>query len=289
VTVEVAVVGAPFLDITFEGLPRVPEPREELVGRRLHLTPGGTGIQAVGLARLGVSVALVAPMGDDPAGIVLRQLLEREGVRLVGPHSNHTPVTALLSTPAGTAMASVVPTDEPRIADVASVGAESFVLSIGRLHLAPQGTRVYAVTGPGEIERVADALREAERRPHALICNGHEAAVLTGLDDPEAAARELAQAAGTAIVTLGPEGALGVEGDRIFRSRAPEVDPVDVTGAGDLFMSAYVWAELRGDDLERRVGLATLYAGLSVGAQTALDGALNLSGFLAELDRRNLG
>src|SRR5207248_652902 len=62
--VDVAVVGSPFLDLTFEGLPRVPLPGEELVGRALHVAPGGTGMQAIGLARLGLSVTLVAPLGS---------------------------------------------------------------------------------------------------------------------------------------------------------------------------------------------------------------------------------
>jgi sugar/nucleoside kinase (ribokinase family) len=51
---RVAVVGAPFLDLVFEGLPRLPREGEEVVGRALHLVPGGTAIQAIGLARLGL-------------------------------------------------------------------------------------------------------------------------------------------------------------------------------------------------------------------------------------------
>ena len=51
----------PFLDLVFEGLPRLPGAGEEVVGRALHVVPGGTAVQAIGLARLGLSVALVSP------------------------------------------------------------------------------------------------------------------------------------------------------------------------------------------------------------------------------------
>jgi len=285
VTADVAVVGAPFLDITFEGLPGVPAPGTELVGRGLHVTPGGTGIQAVGLARLGLAVTLVAPIGDDPAGRILADMLEEEGVILAGERSGSTPVTALLSTPDGTAMASFVPDAEPTAEDVVAVGAPAVVMSLGRLHLAPPDARLYAVTGPGEVEHVTGVLQRSGRRPHAFVCNAEEAGILTGLDEPDAAAGELARHVGTALVTLGADGAIAIEGKHLATAGAPDVQAVDVTGAGDLFVAAYVWSDLRGDDLERRLAVATLYAGLSVRAPTALAGALDLETFLEEAHR----
>ena len=47
---DVAVIGAPFLDLTLEGIQRVPSAGEELVARALHATPGGTATQARVLA-----------------------------------------------------------------------------------------------------------------------------------------------------------------------------------------------------------------------------------------------
>jgi sugar/nucleoside kinase (ribokinase family) len=77
VTVELAVVGSPFLDLTFEGLERVPEVGEELVARALHVGPGGTGMQAIGASRLGVATALVASIGEGPIDHLARAMLER--------------------------------------------------------------------------------------------------------------------------------------------------------------------------------------------------------------------
>jgi sugar/nucleoside kinase (ribokinase family) len=44
----------------------------------------------------------------------------------------------------------------------------------------------------------------------------------------------------------------------------------DPTGAGDLFVSAYVWSDLAGRALEERLHLATRYASLSL--ERATDG-----------------
>jgi|AntDryMetagUQ889_1029465.scaffolds.fasta_scaffold73410_1 ribokinase len=80
VKVDVAVVGAPFLDLTFEGLTHLPALREEVIARKLHVAPGGTGMQALGAARLGLTTALVAPMGRTSGAGLLRGFLETEGV-----------------------------------------------------------------------------------------------------------------------------------------------------------------------------------------------------------------
>jgi sugar/nucleoside kinase (ribokinase family) len=213
-------------------------------------------------------------------------MLEEEGVGLAGGRSASTPVTALLSTPDGTAMASFVSDAEPTPEDVSAVDASAVVLSIGRLHLAPAEATVYAVTGPGEVEHVGGAPEAFDRRPRAFVCNAGEATILTGAGDPRGAAMAIASYVGTAVVTLGADGALGAEGEGVVEARAPEVDAVDATGAGDLFVAGYVWSDLQGDDLQRRLALATLYAALSVRAPTAVAGALDRAAFLEEAHRR---
>jgi sugar/nucleoside kinase (ribokinase family) len=287
-TFDVAVVGAPFLDLTFAGLPRVPGPGEEVVARELHVGPGGTGMQAIGAARLGLSTALVSPIGDDPAGEVLRTMLSAEGVEWIGQRRGSTATTAILSTPDGTAMATAFDEAEPTAGDVAAVDAKAFVLSLGRLPLRPSSAAVYATTGGIELDvglrvdaRSLDGVR-------ALILNEREANRLTGATDAAAAATTLARDVECVVVTLGPRGALAIENGREVRVDAPGVEAVDATGAGDLFVAAYVWADLRGLDVDARIAWATLCAGLSVRAPTAFAGAVRLDELLTEGERRGL-
>jgi hypothetical protein len=53
-------------------------------------------------------------------------------------------------------------------------------------------------------------------------------------------------------------------------------------------VAAYAWADLVGIAVEERIAWASLYAGLSVRAPTAFDGARRLEELLAEGERRDL-
>jgi ribokinase len=281
----VAVVGAPFLDLVFAGLPRLPAAGEEIVGRELHIVPGGTAIQAIGLRRLGVSATLVAPRPDDLAGRILDDLLDREGVPWVGPRSERSAATAVLSSAGGVAMATAPGAGEASPEDVASVAASTVVLSLGRAALRPVGTRACFVTG--SIEIAAGARPPRETIPgDVLVVNEREAIALTDEPDADRAARALARVFETAIVTVGAGGALGARANTIVRSPAPEVLVVDETGAGDLFVAAIVWATNSGLDLEAALAWACLAAGLSVTAPTAIAGACTLDELLHEGRRR---
>lgn len=192
------------------------------------------------------------------------------------------PVTALLTTSEGVAMATVLQCDEPAAAEVADVGARAVVVSLGRLALAPPRARIYAVTGGIELGRVGEMTRERLGGVCALILNQAEAVGLTGRADPQEAAIELAGRVETVVITLRDAGALGCAGDEIVFAPAPVVDAVDATGAGDLFTAGYVWADLHGAPLEDRLAWASLYAGISVRAPTAHAGAVALRELLAE-------
>ena len=121
-----------------------------------------------------------------------------------------------------------------------------------------------------------------------LIANEREASRITGADDASSAAHALAADVECVVVTLGPGGAVAFERGREVRAKAPDLEVVDTTGAGDLFVAAYVWADVRGLDIEARIAWATLYAGLSVPAPTAFDGAARLDELLTEGARRGL-
>ncbi|MGH2527376.1 MAG: carbohydrate kinase family protein, partial [Actinomycetota bacterium] len=259
---DVAVVGSPFLDLTFAGLPRVPRPGEEVVGRDLHVAPGGTGMQAIGAARLGLSTALVSPIGDDPAGDVLRTMLSAEGVEWIGQRNGSTATTAILSTPDGSAMATAFDEAEPTTQDVAAVDARAFVLSLGRLPLRPPSAAVYATTGGIELEAGVRAEGKSFDGVRALIVNEREARQLTGANDAVSAGGALTASVECVVITLGADGALAFERGRETRAKPPDLDVVDTTGAGDLFVAAYLWADVRGLDVDARIAWATLYAGL---------------------------
>jgi ribokinase len=97
------------------------------------------------------------------------------------------------------------------------------------------------------VERVLDWIGGVD----LLLPNLGEARVLTGKDEPEAAARALAEraAAREVIVTLGPAGALWTDGRAVVRAAAPCVERIaDTTGAGDAFAAGWLTARGAGAD-----------------------------------------
>ena len=84
-----------------------------------------------------------------------------------------------------------------------------------------------------------------------LLPNAEEAAVLSGEEDAERAALELATRVPEVVVTLGVGGALWTNGKDVLRRDAErEAMAIDSTGAGDAFAAGFLIARLSGADPE---------------------------------------
>jgi fructokinase len=106
----------------------------------------------------------------------------------------------------------------------------------------------------GRLERIL-------RRADVLKASDDDLSWLEPGTPPEDAARALlARDGAVALVTLGAQGALVVNGDDVVEVEAPQVEVVDTIGAGDAFMGAFLahWRSrgLGRTDLGRRDELA---------------------------------
>ena len=85
---------------------------------------------------------------------------------------------------------------------------------------------------------------------------------------------------GTLVVTLGAAGAVASDGAEVWRAAAPQIEPVDTTGAGDTFCGYLAAARAEGLDWPQALALACragALACLKQGAQPAIP-------FRAEVD-----
>jgi sugar/nucleoside kinase (ribokinase family) len=282
--VDLACAEPAYLDLTMVGLDAIPRPGEERLAQDFVRSPGGGAITAIGAARLGLASTLVSPLGDDSAGILVRTLLADDGVRWDGRLVARTPVTVIMPSNGDRAMATFDPGEGVTAAELARVDARAVVLSVPRLRLAPAGARVYVSVG--DIDARALAGREFPPElgnARAMVVNEKEALLLTGAADAETAARRLAEQVSLALVTLGPAGVIAAGAEGLVRVAGVHVEPViDTTGAGDLFIAAYIWADHWGAPLEERLRWAVLYASLSVRVATATAGAVTLRALLEE-------
>jgi sugar/nucleoside kinase (ribokinase family) len=288
-SVDLAVATPAFLDLTFIGLTALPRAGEERFATDLRRSPGGGAITAIGAARLGLSVALVSPLGDDEAGRFVRDALAREGVATPVLTEVPTPVATVMPIEGERAFVSFDPGTPVPAAELAPLEPRALVGGLDQLDLAPRGAWIYATWGDRDARLHRERPSRVPHRPRVLLVNEREAKSLTGASDVAEAAERLADEADTVVVTLGPDGALAlVEGRQVA---APGVDAgavVDTTGAGDLFAAAYAWADLRGASAEERLRWAVLAAALSVTEATGAAGAVTESRLLEEGARRGL-
>lgn len=114
---------------------------------------------------------------------------------------------------------------------------------------------------------MADVVVVSERRASEITGMGALDEICRGL---------LEKGPKTAIVTLGNEGAVGLSRDaELVRVGPCEVEVVDRTGAGDIFLGAVALALLEGWEVERMVGFANCAAGLScrgLGSRSGIPG-----------------
>jgi ribokinase len=294
----VCVVGSANVDLTFRAA-SLPRPGETLPGRAFQVAFGGKGAnQAVTAARLGARVSLVARVGHDLFGEQMRRHFEEEGIdgTHVGTDTDQPSGAASITVDdAGRNCILVVAGANGRLmpADVraasGAIGAARILLC--QLEVPLETTRealavaraagVTTVLNPAPTLPVPD---DVLRLADLCVPNETEAERLTGLTDPQAAARALqARGAKTVLVTLGEQGVLIVE-NNVELVPALRVEAVDTTGAGDAFIGGLAVFLAEGLALRASVARACAVAALSVtrlGAQAALPSRTELETFLA--------
>ena len=290
---DVVVVGKANMDFLVRG-PRLPGPGMSVNGDAFQEAPGGKGAnQAVGAARLGARVALVAHVGDDVRGASVRAALEREGVDVGWVSRDATAAT-------GVALCQVARSGEKQILSYAGanalltaahVRAAASAIGSAKVVLCQLGVPIDAVMEAVRMAKAAGAQAMLDPGPPAplpneLIAmldvirpNTSEAQILTGivvrdrLTAREAARDLLRRGAKVAAVQAGEHGDLLVWNE--VESWLPrfEVSRVDATGAGDAFASAFAVALAEGWPLEDVGPFASAAAALAttkLGAQASL-------------------
>lgn len=278
--VDVACVGDPFLDLIFLGLPALPISGEEQLAERLVIAPGGMANVAYAVGRLGLGAVVCAPIGRDPAGRLLGELMADAGVSWLGRDADVTPVSVALPAHGDRAFVSVSPPPRVDLETLAQITARAIIVDLPSAALLPAHPQVYAVLGDPEVGAMVGRLPASLGGLRALFLNEREVRGLTGRPDVPGAAGHLAALGTTVVVTQGAGGATAIEPDgRTVSVVAPLAEVGDTTGAGDLFAAAYVWADLAGRELEERLHLATRYASLSLERATDRQKGIALGDF----------
>jgi ribokinase len=271
----------------------IPVPGETVLSGAFFMNPGGKGAnQAVAVARLGGEVIFVSKLGNDVFGKQFSALFEAEGVDTSFLVSDEV-------LPSGVALITVDKAGENSIvvASGANAGlnrgdidkALEAIAGAGILllqleipmdtvyyavdHAASKGVRV--ILNPAPANQLSTQLLQ---KIEILTPNKTEASMIAGIpvadmDDAKQAAKLICdKGVKTVVVTMGPLGAVVCEGGKCTIVATQKVEPVDTTGAGDVFNGAMAVALAEGKGIVDAVGFACSAAAISVtrfGAQSS--------------------
>jgi sugar/nucleoside kinase (ribokinase family) len=94
-------------------------------------------------------------------------------------------------------------------------------------------------------------LEETLKYVDVFLPNEREALKITATPKVEDAARKLAEKVATAVVKLGPRGAMAVNRGQRIAAESVKVDVIDPIGAGDSFDAGFIYQFVRGAPLAK--------------------------------------
>ncbi len=282
----VTILGVFVADLAF-WTGRLPAMGETVMGREFKLGPGGKGSnQAIAARRAGAEVTFISKLGADAFGELARRTYRDEGISeafvFESPDTGTGAAAILVNEDSGD---NAIVVAMGAVADLTVAEVESAEQAIARaavfatnlelpVALAERGLEMARQSGVTTVLNPAPAVPLPEHfypMVDYFTPNETEAAALAGLPvetahQAEAAADIfLSRGVGTAIITLGEQGALFKD------SRGCELIPavragvvVDTTGAGDAFNGGLAVGLSEGRDPRDAARFGCAVAGLSV-------------------------
>jgi ribokinase len=280
-TVDVVCAGAPFLDLVFRGLDRLPDAGEEVLAKELVVVPGAMANVAFALRQLGVDAAVCAPIGNDPAGRLLKNLMDEADIPWIGSPAKTTPVSVGLPVDGERAFVTLHPSSDVDVAEIAALEPRAVVANLPLADGFSDEPRIYGVVGDPQVTILLDRAGDSWAGLRAVVLNEREALQLSGRSDAADAARQLAERGCLVIVTRAARGAIAVcPGGPIVAEPGVPVVALDTVGAGDLFTAAFVWADLADRSLEECLAVGTTYASHSLAAPGRRQKGLSRAAYL---------
>ncbi|MFT4567755.1 MAG: ribokinase [Saprospiraceae bacterium] len=300
---KLVVIGSSNMDLVIT-VPNIPSIGETVLGGRSSMVFGGKGAnQAIAAKRSGGDITFIAKVGDDLFGKNMKEHFGKEGLD-----------TELILTdptePTGVAQIFVSSSGENAIA-VASganmclhpndISAHEALLTKAEMILVQLETPIETIKYIAELisDRTAKLLLNPApaqnlspqllRQTWLITPNESEASLLTGITvTDEASAKAAAtilieQGVQQVIITLGANGCLYTDGKEYTTFPAFAVDPVDTTGAGDVFNGTLAVQLTQGKSIAKAIGFASAAAALSVtkaGAQPSIPTLSEINDFL---------
>jgi sugar/nucleoside kinase (ribokinase family) len=271
------------IDLIYRGLPKIPQEGEEIYAEAFAIKLGGGVVNTLAnLAFLGIPVKIATYLGTDIFSEFARRQLYALGIE---PENLYTGggIPLSVSTAAITAgertFISYVerrPPDEDEREKVYRLlsGAKIVEMQIGFLEtyrrLKKEGSLLVLDMGWDE-ELSFEKYHEYLELADYFTPNRREALKISGASSPEAAAERLSRYFDKTLIKLDREGALIYENGKA--ARVPPVEEfgyVDAAGAGDAFLSGFMYGLYHGRAFKEAVLLGNILGAKCAGVSGCL-------------------
>ena len=241
---------------------------------------GGSAANTIhGLAKLGVETAFIGSVGKDETGRFFEKDLKNSNIR---------PVLFYTDSPSGIANGMISPDGERTFGTFLGAALELSSDKLESKHFA--GYDVLHVEGYlvqnhelletilklakenglkvsldlasyNVVEDNLDFLREmVTQYVDIVFANEEEAKAFSG-EEPNKALDHISSLADIAVVKVGSKGSMVKQGEKIVVVEPIKANPLDTTGAGDLYASGFLYGWLNGLDFDKAGALGSKLAG----------------------------
>jgi sugar/nucleoside kinase (ribokinase family) len=278
---DLVVVGRPSIDLLFSGLPSWPALGHDLWAERFGVCAGTSFNTPAAANRLGLRVAYVAAVGDDPFSRIVLDEWRSEELPTDYLEVRDAPLPAI-------SVAMNLHGDRGFLSHWGSDGsvdddlrarATDVLGAIDARHLhgyvdedtgleriaRDRGMTVSLDAWGGETWSADRPLEDVLANADVLFANEHEALAMTNETAAEAALERLAEVCGCVAIRRGARGAIGAVGGEVRVAGADAVEVVDTTGAGDAFNAGFLFGWLGGASLQASLSLGTVCGTATVG------------------------
>ena len=266
-------------------LPAYPVRGSKVEYRHASVLPGGqVASTVVACQRWGLSTRYVGKLGDDAAATLHREAFAHAGVetRLITVSGGASPQSLILVDEGGER--TVFCRRDDRLILQPQELSRDWIVNARALHvdghdtaaatLAATWAREAGIPVLGDLDELYPGIEDLLSLIDYPIVSRDFPCRLMSEPNLEAALRKMHRRYGCtlAAATLGEEGVLAFDGDRLHYAAAFNVPVVDTTGAGDTFHAGFIYAMLQGWPLGRQLDFACAAAALNCTAVGARGG-----------------
>jgi sulfofructose kinase len=283
--VDVVGVGLNATD-TIIRLPHFPAFNSKMEFRSSDILPGGQVASAMVACSLwGLKTRYVGKIGDDPFGRLQQEAMERVGVEshwIVAANCQSQSSFILVDERNGER--TVLWKRDPRLELRPDEIRGEWVARSKLLHVdghdcagaaaAARWAREASIPVIADLDNLYPGVEALLEHVDFLISSREFPARLTGEQNLMNSLKTLSGRFGCRVTaaTLGEDGVLAWDGWAFHYCPAFEINPIDTTGAGDIFHAGFAYAQIQGWDLARALEFSCAAAGLSCMAPGARGG-----------------